>query len=162
MEQKPQTLTHWKKLVNPLYIGAYDFLPNEERIVTIKDVKREMVSGPDGKKEECTILHFVEACKPMILNSTNSKSITKLTESPYIEQWVGHSIKLYVTKIKAFGEMVEALRIRSEKVVKTKPELKIGTPNFDNCLAAIKGGKTIADIRAKYDVSPQVEAALLA
>ena len=159
MEQKPQTLTHWKKLVNPLYIEAYDFQPNEERIVTIKDVKREMVTGADGKKEECTIVYFNE-CKPMILNATNSKSITKLLETPYIEQWVGNSFKLYVTKIKAFGEMVEALRIRSEKVVKVKPELKIGTPNFENCQAALKAGKTIEDIKTKYNVSPQVEAAL--
>ena len=161
MEQTNKPLTHWKRLTNPDYVGAYDFQPNEERIVTIKDVKREMVSGPDGKKEECTILHFIEACKPMILNSTNSKSITKLTESPYIEQWVGHSIKLYVTKIKAFGEMVEALRIRSEKVVKTKPELKIGTPNFDNCKDAIAKGTTIEQIKSKYEVSTQVEAALM-
>ena len=156
MENK---LTHWKKLTNPDYIGAYDFLPNEERIVTIKDVKREIVTGTEGKKDECTVVHFTEG-KPMILNATNSKSITKLTESPYIEQWVGHSFKLYVAKVKAFGEMHDALRIRSEKVVKQKPELKIGTPNFENCQAALKGGKTIEDIKAKYNVSPQVEAAL--
>ena len=42
--------THWKKLTNPLYIGAYDFAPGEERTLTIKSVKREMVVGPDGKK----------------------------------------------------------------------------------------------------------------
>ena len=152
-------LTHWKKLTNPDYIGAYDFLPNEERIVTIKDVRREMVTGTEGKKEECTVVHFTEG-KPMILNATNSKSITKLAESPYIEQWVGHSFKIYVTKVKAFGEVHDALRIRSEKIVKVKPELKIGTPNFENCKAALAKGTTMEQIKSKYDVSTQVEAAL--
>jgi hypothetical protein len=154
MEQK---LTHWKKLTNPDYIGSYDFQPNEERIVTIKDVKREMITGADGKKEECTIVYFNE-CKPMILNATNSKSITKLFETPYIEQWVGNSFKLYVTKIKAFGEMVEALRIRSEKVVKVKPSLELNTPNFEACKKAYQADASALDkIKLKYNVSIEVE-----
>ena len=68
-----KTLTHWKKLTNPDYLGSYDFEQGEERIVTIKDVKRVMVNGPDGKREECTVAYFEENYKPMILNVTNQK-----------------------------------------------------------------------------------------
>lgn len=157
MENK---LTHWKKLTNPDYLGSYDFAQGEERIVTIKDVKREMVSGPDGKKEECTVIHFEENYKPMILNATNSKAITKLAETPYIEQWVGKSFKLVVVKIKAFGEFVDALRIKSENVVKAKPTLELNTPNFENCKKAIASGTSMDKIKAKYEVSKQVEEAL--
>ena len=67
------TYTHWKKLENPDYIGAYAFQPNEEKVVTIKTVKREMITGADGKREECTVVHFVENEKPLILNATNGK-----------------------------------------------------------------------------------------
>lgn len=154
-------LTHWKKLTNPDYLGSYDFAQGEERIVTVKDVKREMVSGPDGKKEECTVCHFVEPYKPMILNATNQKMITKLAETPYIEQWVGKSFKLVVVKIKAFGEVVDALRIKSEKVV--KPLLVINTPNFEACRKAYMADHAkLESIKAKYDVTADVEAALKA
>lgn len=154
-------LTHWKKLTNPDYLGSYDFAQGEERIVTVKDVKREMISGSDGKKEECTVCHFIEPYKPMILNVTNQKMITKLTETPYIEQWVGKSFKLVVVKIKAFGEVVDALRIKSEKVA--KPRLELGTPNFENCKKAYVADKSALDkIKAKYEVSAEVEAQLKA
>lgn len=150
--------THWKQLTNPDYIGAYDFQPGEERIVTIKDVKRQMVTGPDGKKEECTIVFFDKG-KPMILNVTNAKSITKLSDTPYIEQWVGVSIKLIVVKVKAFGEVVDALRIKSEKVV--KPMLQVGTPNFEACRKAYLAEPARLDsIKAKYEVSSETEAEL--
>lgn len=152
-------LTHWKKLTNPDYIGAYDFAQGEERIVTIKDVKREMITGSDGKKEECTVCYFVENYKPMILNVTNQKMITKLAETPYIEQWQGKTFKLVVVKVKAFGENVDALRIKSEKVV--KPKLELNTPNFEACKKAYQADKTQLDkIKAKYDVSTEVEAQL--
>lgn len=150
--------THWKQLTNPDYIGAYDFHPGEERIVTIKNVTRQMVTGPDGKKEECTIVFF-EQGKPMILNVTNAKSITKLADTPYIESWVGVQFKLIVVKVKAFGEVVDALRIKSEKVV--KPVLSLNTPNFEACRKAYQADKSKLDsIKAKYEVSNEVLTAL--
>lgn len=151
-------LTHWKKLTNPDYLGSYDFAQGEERIVTIKEVKREMITGDGGKKEECTVIHFVENYKPMIANATNQKAITKLFETPYIEEWVGKSFKLVVVKVKAFGEVVDALRIKSEKVV--KPLLTVGTPNFEACIKAYKAGTTLEAIKGKYEVSAEVEEAL--
>ena len=105
-------LTHWKKLQNPDYLGAYALEPNQEIVLTIKVVKREMITGTDGKKEECTIVYFAENVKPMILNATNSKIIQKIYDTPYIEQWAGKKVQIYATKVKAFGEMTEALRIR--------------------------------------------------
>lgn len=104
-------LTHWKKLENPEYIGSYAFQPDERKIVTIKSVRREMVSGADGKREECTVVHFAEAEKPLILNATNGKAIAKVAKTPYIEQWAGVRIELHVEKVKAFGEIVEAVRV---------------------------------------------------
>lgn len=153
--------THWKKLTNPDYLGSYDFEPGEERIVTVKKVVREMITGTGGKKEECTVCYFEEPFKPMILNSTNAKAITKLADSPYIEEWTGKSFKIVVSRISAFGEMVDALRIKSEKVIKTKPVLVVGTPNFENCKKALKSDPTkIEAIKAKYEVSIEVEAQL--
>ena len=69
--------THWKKWNNPDYLGSYAFQPGEEKTVTIKEVKREMVQNQSGK-EECTVAHFVEDVKPLILNTTNCKTISKV------------------------------------------------------------------------------------
>lgn len=105
-------MTHWKKLTNPDYLGAYALEEGQELVVTIDYVREETVIGPDGKKEDCTVIHFKDKVKPMILNVTNAKTIAKIYSTPYIEEWVGKKIQLYVAQVKAFGEVVEALRIR--------------------------------------------------
>lgn len=108
--------THWKKLENPDYLGAYALEPGKDLVVTIKSVGQEEVYNPsNNKKETCTVAHFTEkGIKPMILNVTNNKTIAKIYDTPYIEDWVGKSIAIYIAKVKAFGETVEALRIRKQ------------------------------------------------
>lgn len=108
-----ETKHHWKKLTNPHYVGAWDFQPGQEIRLTIREIKNEMVTGEGGKKEECMVCYFEKAKKPMILNKTNAKIITKLHNSPYIEDWVGKEVVLYVAKVKAFGERVDAIRIKN-------------------------------------------------
>ena len=106
------TQTHWKKLYNPDYLGAYSLEVGKDMVVTIATVKNEMVMSADGKKEECMVMRFVENIKPLILNATNAKTITKIYKTPYLEEWNGKKIQLFTDKVKAFGEVVEALRIR--------------------------------------------------
>lgn len=108
--------THWKKWNNPDYLGAYAFQPNEEKTLTIKEVKREMVFNPSGSgKEECTVAYFEEDVKPLILNATNCKTITKVWGTPYVEDWKGRKITVKVKKISAFGEMVDAVRVSNTR-----------------------------------------------
>ena len=109
-------LTHWKKLNNPDYIGAYAFERGEEKVVTIKEVTRETVTGPEGKKSEETVVHFLQDVKPLILNATNAKGIAKLLKTPYIEEWKGGNIVLVVREVKAFGDTVDAVRVKLERI----------------------------------------------
>ncbi len=108
--------THWKKLENPDYLGSYALQPNADLVVQIKSVGQEEVYNPtNNKKETCTVAHFTDPkIKPMILNVTNCKTISKLYDTPYIEDWNGKYISIYIAKVKAFGETVDALRIRSK------------------------------------------------
>lgn len=108
--------THWKKLENPDYLGAYALQPNQDLVVQIKSVGQEEVYNPtNNKKETCTVAHFTDPkIKPMILNVTNCKTISKLYDTPYIEDWNGKYISIYIAKVKAFGETVDALRIRNK------------------------------------------------
>ena len=115
----PDGLTHWKKLNNPDYIGAYAFNPGETKTLTIQKVTREIVKGPDGKQEECTIVHWKESEKPLILNVTNAKAIQKIAETPYIEKWPGVRVVVGVESVKAFGDIVEAVRVKKIKPQQT-------------------------------------------
>ena len=114
-----EQLTHWKKLNNPDFIGAYAFQPGEEKTLTISTVGREVVTGADGKKEDCTVVHWDEPEKPLILNVTNAKAIAKLAESPYVERWTGLRVLLGVETVSAFGERVEAVRVKKKQPVQS-------------------------------------------
>lgn len=114
-KEKQAPVTHWKKLTNPNYVGAHDFQPGQELTVTIETVSSEMVKGSDGKEDPCIVAKLHGAKKPVILNKTNCKIIAKVLDTPYIEQWSGCKIILYVAKVKAFGEVVEAIRVKNQK-----------------------------------------------
>lgn len=122
MEEKK---THWKRLVNPDYLGVYSLDNGNDMTLTISKVTREVITSTGGKKEECTVVYFKEAQKPMILNRTNAKIITKIYDTPYIQEWEGHQITLFASKTKLAGEMVECLRIR-EKIPSLTIEEKRG------------------------------------
>lgn len=104
--------THWKKLTNPDYLGAYSIEDGRDLVLTIGTVRLEQITGADGKKDECMVCYWKEPQKPMILNSTNAKMIQKLMKSPYIEDWAGHRVQIGIEKVKAFGDVVDALRVR--------------------------------------------------
>lgn len=106
-------MTHWKKLTNPNYLGAYSLEDGKDIILTIDFVREETVVGTDGKKENCVVCHFKEKCLPMILNSTNMKMVAKVHKSNYIEDWQNKKIQIGMEKVKAFGEIVDALRVRN-------------------------------------------------
>jgi len=105
-------LTHWKKLRNPDYLGAYALQPNEELVLTIKKAGVETILGVEGKKEDELVIHFNEDYKPMIVNATNAKTIAKVHKTPYVEEWIGKKIQIYARRIRAFGEDMDALRVR--------------------------------------------------
>ena len=127
--------THWKKLTNPNYIGAYAFEQGEEKTGTIDIVKTESVKDSDGKTEECIVCYFKEKqLKPLILNKTNCKTITKLFNTPYIENWAGKKITMYVKAVRAFGDVVDAVRIRDKVKAEKVPDIKC-----EECGKVIKG-----------------------
>ena len=128
-------MTHWKKLTNPDYLGAYSLDGGQDIVLTIDHVTRETVTGPEGKKEDCSVIHWIpeENAKPMILNITNAKMIERLLKSPYLEDWSGKRIQIGAEKVKAFGEVVDALRVRPFLPV----EKRI---SCEACGAAIVGG----------------------
>lgn len=114
-------MTHFRKLMNPNYLGTYSLDDGKDIVLTIDQCRQEVVQGSDGQKETCLVCHFREDVKPMILNSTNAKMIAKLLKTPYIEEWAGHRIQIGSEKVKAFGDVVDALRVRKQLPADEKP-----------------------------------------
>jgi hypothetical protein len=152
------TLTHWKKFHNPDYIGAYAFEPGQEIIATIKAAGIEQVIGTAGKKEDCMVVRFVESdLKPLICNVTNAKSITKAIGSPYIENWANQKIQLYTTTVLAFGEEVEAVRVRPKQPKASKPKLTETHAKWSDIVAKLASNDTtIETVRQHFDVSDEI------
>lgn len=140
MEQK----THWKKQHNYNFLGAYSLPVGKDIVLTIKELKPEEIVGNNGKKEKGFVCHFEENQKPMILNKTNCKIIEKLYASPFIEDWIGKKIQLYVAQVSAFGTTTDALRVRD-----FKPEVQ----KIDNkeALKVISSSKTFSELQLNYN-----------
>jgi hypothetical protein len=105
-------MTHWKKNFDYKFTGAYELQPGEEKTVIIDRTTHEDVKSQDGKTQNCFVAYFKGDLKPMVLNKTNCKTISKLY-GPFIENWIGKAITIKAENVKAFGEMVEALRIKN-------------------------------------------------
>jgi len=141
--------THWKKLQNPDYFGAWCIDEGKDMTVTIEAVKHETVTGTDGKKEDLPVA-YLKGEKPLILNATNSKMIARVLGSSYVEDWAGKRITLYSTKVNAFGEKVDAVRVRS-----TAPKLPAPTDaEWQKIQDAVRGGKaSIEQAQEKYTLT---------
>lgn len=108
--------THFRKAFDSPYLSSADIV--EATVLTVRCVKLE----PDKTKKTKDLFntaYFVEKeirpgekLKPMILNATNSKTLSKLTGKPFIDDWNNVSVTVYVDHNVKFGkEVMEGLRI---------------------------------------------------
>jgi hypothetical protein len=154
--------THWKKHFNYNYLGSYSLADGKEVTLTMAGTKKELITGNMGKKEEAFVCYFKEKAdwiKPMILNKTNCKIIAKLYNSPYIEDWVGKQITVFIQKgVQAFGETVDALRIKKEKP--PKPTLTKSHPSYQAVCDHVRKGNNWSDIIDKFTLPSDIETEL--
>jgi hypothetical protein len=161
------TQTHWRKLRNQEYLGSWDLTDSNgkfiELVVTITKMESKIVKNSDGEKS-CPLAYFKEFSKPMIINVRNAEKISELHNTNFVENWVGKSVTLYVSKVKVGRETVDALRIKAAKqpAQPAKEELNSTHPKWDGALAAIKSGATtIEAIESKYKLTEETKKLLL-
>lgn len=133
---------------NPNYLGSWDLeeQPNRELILTIdKIVDEEVVTN--GKTEVCTVCHWTDKTfKPMIWNITNKKTVARLYKTKDTEKLKGKAVVIGIDKVKAFGDVHDALRIRGRI-----PQVKAANlPKCENCKK---------DITAQGNMNPEQVAA---
>lgn len=108
--------THYRKAFDSPYLSSADIV--EPTVLTIDFVRLEK-DRTKKTQDAFNTAHFVEKeirrgepLKPMILNATNSKTLKGLTSSPFIDDWNGVRVTIYVDHNVRFGkESVEGLRI---------------------------------------------------
>lgn len=132
---------------NPNYLGSWDLyeLPNLEVTLTIERIVDEDVAT-NGTKERCTVCYWTDkAYKPMIWNLTNKKVVARLYHTKISEQLVGKSLVVGIDKVKAFGDVHDALRIR-KRIPKAAEPVKC-----EDCGEIIKaeGNMTVEAIVAR-------------
>lgn len=153
--------THWKKAFNKDYLGSHDLDEGKDLNAVINHVEVRKVKNTQGEESSKNIAILQGQLKPMILNVTNCKIIKKFAGSNYIEDWGDIPIIIYIARVQAFGEEVEALRIRDRQPVIQKPKL---TPDHEKWPAAVdylrKEGATMTKILEGWDVLPEDQAKL--
>lgn len=103
------------------YMGGWSFADGD-KILTIKDVLEQEVRSKDSGTEVKLTVLFEESDLPMVLNRTNADMIAKVTGEIYTGNWIGKKIKVGSSKIRAFGDVFDAIRVRDEKVTKASTE----------------------------------------
>ena len=109
---QPSTTTHWRNLFESksMLLGSHNLNEGEELVCEICDTGIQTIKNQNGKDEQVPVIIFRNA-PPMVLNITNTKMIASLYGDLY-NNWVGKSIQVYATKVKAFGAVTTALRVR--------------------------------------------------
>lgn len=107
---------------NSEYMGAEDFEPGSEPVLTIKALYNAKITLARGKEqhdvivfEEETVPGCINQVRPLVVNATNRKTLRKLFKGVTAEQLVGKRIQLYLQhniRDPSSGDMVDGIRIR--------------------------------------------------
>lgn len=157
--------THYRKAFNSPYLSAADIV--EYLDVTISQVKFE-ADKTKKTKDSFNTAYFVEreirsgeTLKPMILNATNSKSLANMAGTPFIDDWSGIYVRIYVDHNVRFGrETVEGLRITSAEKIKpvvTPANVKL----WSNAKAAYLRDGHLNAVKERVTISIENEKALI-
>ena len=102
----------FRKFMDKSFLGSWDVPDSGDLVLTIDHAERNEVKNDRGSEKKL-VLHFKEReFKPMILNTTNAKAISKAYGSTKVDEWEGKPIGIYKATISAFGQTTECLRVR--------------------------------------------------
>lgn len=153
--------THFRKAFKSCYLAAVDI--TEEIELTISRVTEEM-DASKKTKNMLLVAYFKEPeirkgerLKPMVINATNAKALNRMANTPFIEDWAGLRIVVYVQdKIKFGHEIVEGLRLKSAP---EKPPKAFLTPENEkmwaNAITAYKRDGNLDKVLERVQISDE-------
>lgn len=95
------------------YLKAAD-LGGRDVTVRIKSIEPRHELKTNRGTEFKPVVTFHGTDKKWVLNKTNAKTIAKIY-GPEATGWIGKSVTLFSAEVSAFGEMVDAVRVRSDE-----------------------------------------------
>lgn len=102
-----------KDMLDKRFLIAEMFEEGLDKILTIKGIQEEKLENPrDGTTDTRPVVYFEEIDRQLALNNSNIETIDKLYGNVTADKLVGKKIQLYVTSVRAFGEVVPCIRIR--------------------------------------------------
>ena len=119
----------------PKYLGSWDLyeLPGQKIKATIREIRVELVEDTKGQKKNKAVMYFVEDFKPMILNIENKKRLAKLFATKENTELAGKVIEICHEKVKAFGDIHDALRIVPRKLPQVNGTANVKLPKCEIC-----------------------------
>ena len=156
--------THYRKVFNSPYLSSVDIV--KPTPLTIARVTQE-IDKTKKTKDVFNTAYFVERevrpgekLKPMILNATNSKTLSRVTGSAFIEDWRDVRICVYVEKDIKFGrDTVDGLRLMipiSRRQITPHDEKA-----WANAIAAYKRDGNLERVLERVDISAEDRALLI-
>lgn len=130
---------HYRKVFKSDHLSSFDLEDLIEQniplIFTIKNVIQETGAIVAGKNINANIVYFHENIKPLVLNATNSKILSKVCKSSFVQDWKDITIELYILKNIKFGrDIVDGIRIKPNEIISlSEGEIKIISSNIDKC-----------------------------
>lgn len=99
----------------------------DELTLTITKVVMEELESKDRGKQDKPVAYFKEVEKGFVINKTNWNIVARI-HGDESDNWVGKQITLFVMDVEAFGEMVNAIRVKPPSKTTPKVEgVKAGT-----------------------------------
>ncbi len=158
--------TDWRKYRKSTHLASADLDAMETDglalIFQIKEVKYETGVDVSGTKQDGIFCYFMEAVKPLKLNSTNNKILAGFAKQDgligkdchVIENWSGMKIELFVDRnVKMMGAITDGIRIKPLRP-KAKVKKEFTESNFE---AAFKANATIEQIEKSYTITEEIK-----
>ena len=151
---------HYRSVLKSNHLGVADLEETLERgeklIFTIKHARQEINVAVAGKKGDFNILYFNEkGIKPLVLNATNGKIIAKLAKSPFVQDWAGLTIELFIDPtVMMMGENTGGVRI-SPRVPVLKSDMTLDHPRYEDAKKAWNEGKQDG-VKKQFNVSADI------
>ena len=97
------------------FLGGWSFADGDKVLTISKVGEEEFRDAESGGTKKGLVIHFKEEELGMVLNVTNAATIAAVTGTDVMDEWVGKKISVGTSKVKAFGQVHDAIRVRSEK-----------------------------------------------
>jgi hypothetical protein len=100
------------------YVKASDLNGRTVTLTITKAVLEKL--GHGAEQETKLVLYFAKATKGFVTNRTNAMIVAAMYGNE-TNDWIGKRITIYPTRVKAFGTVQDAIRVREEIPAQPKP-----------------------------------------